>query len=265
MASSAAFAAAAAAPAGFHRNNRVADAIPPDDVAPPRDAPPPPPPPAAAGHAIYVQQLYRDPPRQRFQRLELTFLCRTLTWSVLIFIFTASLSILLWLIFHPTFPQLHVTSATMSAVTFTNTTKATAEFSITLQLTNTNRHLTTIYDQFQIFLIYPSQQVLLSQNYQPPFVQPKKTRTTIETNLGFTNLDLGNYVANGLKEDLDRGSLNLGIRILAVVRYKNGKWKTKSQFMRAYCSGVSFGFTSINRPGIFLNPYQECEVYIYTK
>lgn len=266
MASSSSSAAASAS--ARNERNRVADGNPPPAVAAPEawpNAPPPPPPPPPEGHAVYLQQLYRDPaPRRPFVRRELPFFCRTLIWGLLIFLAIASFVVLMWLIFHPTFPQLHVASATMSTVTIT-TTAATAECNITLLLTNPNRHLTTIYDRMEISLFYPSQQVLLSQDYQPPFVQPKKSRITIETNLSFTGVDLGSDVLKSMKQDLDRGSLSLGIKILAIVRYRNGNWKTKSQFMRAYCGGVSFGFTSSNKPGIFLNPYQECEVYVFTK
>lgn len=261
----------AAAASASNQRNRVAVVNPHMDAPPPHalaDAPPPPPPPLPppppAGHAVYVEDLYRDPARRAFLRRELPFLCRTVIWALLIFLFIASLSVALWLIFHPAFPLLRVTSATMSAVTVTST-GATAECNITLVLTNPNRHLTTIFDGMQIYLIYPSKQVLLSGNEQPPFVQPRRSRTTIITNLSFNAIDLGSDVLMALKEDLDHGSLSLGIKVVAVMRYRNGKWKTKSQFMRAYCDGVSFGFTSSNKPGIFLNPYQECEVYIYAK
>ncbi|KAK6152258.1 hypothetical protein DH2020_014893 [Rehmannia glutinosa] len=264
MASSSSSAAAAASSASNERNRvagvnpPVAAAVPPPPRAWPIDPPPPPP-------AVFVQELFRDPDRRRlFLRREASFLCRTVIWGLFIFLFVASLSVLMWLIFHPIFPQLHVISATMSAVAITSTA-ASAECNITLLLTNPNRHLNTIYDRMQIALLYPSQQVLLSQDYRPPFVQHKKSQTTIEINLSFNGVDLGNDVVKAMKYDLDRGSLSLGIKILAIVRYRNGKWKTKSQFMRAYCGGVSFGFTSSNNPGIFLNPYQECEVYLYTK
>ncbi|CAA0819265.1 Unknown protein, partial [Striga hermonthica] len=111
----------------------------------------------------------------------------------------------------------------------------------------------------EIVLFYPSQQVLLSEDYHPPFVQRQLSQITTETELGFKRSDLGIETVESIKRDLDGGSLSLEIKVLAVVRYKNGRWKTKSRHMRAYCGGVSFGLISSKRPGIFLNPYQECE------
>lgn len=70
---------------------------------------------------------------------------------------------------------------------------------------------------------------------------------------------------SAMKQDLDGGSLGLGMKIFSVIKYRSGRWKSKSHFMKAFCAGVSFAFTSSNRPGIFLNPYQECEVYLYSK
>ncbi|KAK6126444.1 hypothetical protein DH2020_039832 [Rehmannia glutinosa] len=216
MASSSSSAAASSASNERNRvagvNPPVAAAVPPPPRAWPIDPPPPPP-------AVFVQELFRDPDRRR------------------LFLRREALSVLMWLIFHPIFPQLHVISATMSAVAITSTA-ASAECNITLLLTNPNRHLNTIYDRMQVALLYPSQQVLLSQDYRPPFVQHKKSQTTIEINLSFNGVDLGNDVVKAMKYDLDRGSLSLGIKILAIVRYRNGKWKTKSQFMRAYCGGI---------------------------
>ncbi|KAK4432611.1 hypothetical protein Salat_1023300 [Sesamum alatum] len=233
-------------------------------VAAPRRWPTPPPP-APVPHAVYVEELYNDPaPRRHFLRREMSFVCRTIAWGLIICLMAASFAVLMWLIFHPVFPRLHVASATLSTVVTTSTDVA-AECNITFILANPNRHLTAIYDRMEISLLYPSRAVLLSQDYPPPFSQPQKTRTIIESDLSFDGVYLGSDVMKAMKQDLDRGSLSLGIRILAIVRYKSGKWKTRSQFMRAYCGGVSFGFTSSNNPGSFLNPYQECEVYLYSK
>ncbi|KAL0426600.1 UNVERIFIED_CONTAM: hypothetical protein Slati_2834800 [Sesamum latifolium] len=241
-----------------------------NDLPDANPVPPPPhrwpiPPPDPVGHAVYVEELYHDPPPRRpFLRREMSFICRTITWGLVVCLMASSFAVLMWLIFHPVFPQLHVASATMSSVA-TTSTDVGAECNITFTLTNPNRHLTAIYDRMEISLLYPSQGVLLSQDYPPPFSQPKKSRTIIESDLSFNGVYLGIDVLKAMKQDLDRGSLSLGIRVLAIVRYKSGKWKTRSQFMRAYCGGVSFGFTSNNNPGIFLNPYQECEVYLYSK
>ncbi|KAL3646942.1 hypothetical protein CASFOL_009486 [Castilleja foliolosa] len=233
------------------------------------DAPaPPPPPPPPVPQAIYVQDLYRevrDPFHRRFfiRRRELSFLCRAMIWGICIFLVVASLSILMWLILHPNFPQLHMISATMSAVA-TTSTAASANCSIKFLFTNPNRHLKSMYYQMEISLFYPSQQVVLSQDYHPPFVQPRRSQTTIESNLSFNTSDLGIEVVKAIKRDLDDGSLSLEVKVLAAVGYRNGKYKTKAQLMRAFCGGVSFEFTSSKKPGVFLNPYEECDVYLYT-
>lgn len=224
---------------------------------------------------VYVHQLYRDPepeftsesqsgPRLALARRELLFFCSTLKWFILLFLFVVSFLVLMWMIFHPTFPLVSVASASMSSAAFT-ATAATADCNITLVVTNPNRHLTATYDKMEISLLYASQQVPLSQIHQPPIVQPKRSQITFQTNLGFSGVKLGKGVIASMKEDLNRGSLGLVLKISAVVKYRSGKWKTKTRYMRAYCGGVSFGFTASNKPGIFLNPYQECEVYIYSK
>ncbi|KAG8374039.1 hypothetical protein BUALT_Bualt11G0089500 [Buddleja alternifolia] len=260
MAAAASTSAAAAESSPHNDSNRAADEIPP--LAPalplpwPNPQPPQPPlPPPPAPHAVYVEQLYLEPPPPP-RRRELTFLCRTIFCGLLIFLFASTFSVLMWLIFHPIFPGINVASAALSTLTSTGTA-VTAACNLTLLLTNPNRHLTTIYDRMEISLLYPSKDVLLSQDYPPPFRQPKKSRTTLETNLSFNGVKLGNETVNAIKQDLDRGSLSFGVKILAIVRYRNGRWKTRSQFLRAYCGGVSFGFTSIDKPGIFLNPYQD--------
>ncbi|XP_057809129.1 NDR1/HIN1-like protein 26 [Salvia miltiorrhiza] len=225
--------------------------------------------------AVYLHQLYREPepnpqpqpdPEQglQFVRRELLFFCTILKWCILAFLFIASFLALMWMVFHPTFPQLSIASAILSPIAVTSTA-ASADCNITLVLTNPNRHLTASYDRMEISLLYASQQVTLSQVHHPRIVQPKRSQITLQTNLSFSAVNLTSGVVSAMKEDLDRGSLGLMMKISSVVKYRNGKWKTKSRFMRAYCGGVSFGFTSSNRPGIFLNPYQECEVYVYSK
>ncbi|KAL1541431.1 hypothetical protein AAHA92_25654 [Salvia divinorum] len=220
-------------------------------------------------HPVYLHQLYRDPapepePLLPSVRRELLFFCRTLKWCILGFIFLASFLVLMWIIFHPSFPLLNVVSASMSPVSFT-ATAASADCNITLVLTNPNHHLAASYDRMEISLLYASQQVPLSKFHQPRVVQRKHSQTTLQANLSFFGIDLGGGVASAMKQDLDRGSLGLTIKIFSVIKFRNGKWKTKSRYMRAYCPGVSFGFVSSTRSGIFLNPYQECQVYLYSK
>ncbi|XP_047948219.1 uncharacterized protein LOC125194183 [Salvia hispanica] len=225
-------------------------------------------PPAAAApfQPVYLHQLYRDPAPEPLPlvRREMLFFCRTLKWCVLGFIFLASFLVLMWIIFHPTFPLLNVSSASMSPVAF-NASAASADCNITFILTNPNHHLTASYDQMEISLLYASQQVPLSIFHQPPIVQPKRGQTTLQANLSFSGVDLGGGMVNLMKQDVDRGSLGLTVKIFSVIKFRNGKWKTKSRYMRAYCPGVSFGFVSSNKSGIFLNPYQECQVYLYSK
>ncbi|GER33767.1 late embryogenesis abundant protein [Striga asiatica] len=218
------------------------------------------PPPAAA---VYARDLYRDPAiRRSFLRRGAPFLCRAAIWGLSVSLVFASLSALMWMVLRPSFPQIRVVSAAISAVSFTGgASSASAGCNVTFLLTNPNRNLQTVYKTMEIVLFYPSQQVLLSENSRPPFVQRQLSQITIETELSFKRGDLGIETVESIKRDLDSGSLSLEIKVLAVVRYKNGRWKTKSQHMRTYCGGVSFGFISSKRPGIFLNPYQECEVY----
>lgn len=222
------------------------------------------------GNAVYLHQLYRDPepppPQEQlpFARRELMFYCGAVKWGVLFFLAVASFVMLMWMFFHPTFPLLSVASAAISNVSIT-AAGATAECNVTLVLTNPNRHLTATYDRMKILLLYASQEVLLSQFHQPPIVQARRSRITFQTNLSFSGVNLGSGVLSAMKQDFDSGSLGFEMKIFSVIKYRSGKWKTNSHFMRAFCGGVSFAFTSSNRPGIFLNPYQECEVYLYSK
>lgn len=225
------------------------------------------------GNAVYLHQLYRDPeppppppPQEQlpFARRELMFYCGAVKWGVLFFLAVASFVMLMWMFFHPTFPLLSVASAAISNVSIT-AAGTTAECNVTLVLTNPNRHLTATYDRMKILLLYASQEVLLSQFHQPPIVQARRSRITFQTNLSFSGVNLGSGVLSAMKQDFDSGSLGFEMKIFSVIKYRSGKWKTNSHFMRAFCGGVSFAFTSSNRPGIFLNPYQECEVYLYSK
>lgn len=251
MASSA---VAAPEPPGNDRNRSV-DRNPPPDVAEP---------PLPNGNVVYLHQLYREPERFHVSR-ELPFLCRTLAWGSVAFLAISCVVVLLWMLFHPTFPKLNVVAANLS-IAAVNATSATAECNATFLLTNSNSHLTTTFDRMEISLFYPSAGVVLSHASQPPIVQPKKSRVTFETNLSFNGVNLGIDAAKAMKQDVDGGSISLGVEIFARVRHRRGKWKTMAQYMRAYCIGVSFAFPSLNfKRGLFLNPYQECEVYLYEK
>ncbi|KAL8509492.1 hypothetical protein ACS0TY_016635 [Phlomoides rotata] len=232
-----------------------------------RNTPQSPSPASPNGNAVYLHQLYREPEPERWFRVsrELPYLCHTLAWGSVALLGISCLLVLLWVLFHPIFPKLDVAAANLS-ISAVNATSATAECNATFVLTNPNRHITTLFDRMEISLFYPSQQVVLSHASQPPIVQPKKSRTTFETNLSFNGVNLGTDVAKAMKKDVDGGSISLGVRIVARVRYRRGKWKSRAQYMRAYCIGVSFAFPSLNyKKGLFLNPYHECEVNLYAK
>lgn len=96
-------------------------------------------------------------------------------------------------------------------------------------------------------------------------MQPRRSRTPIESHLSFNGVNLGIDVVKAMKSDFDGGSVTLGVKVSARARYRHGKWETKGQKMWAYCTGISFAFPSRKMQGVFLNPYRECEVCDYEK
>ncbi|KAL2503128.1 protein YLS9-like [Forsythia ovata] len=219
----------------------------------------------APQHAWYAhQQLYPTHYRYQPPDSDRPIFFRAVAWAILFTLISCIFWFLIWLVVHPSFPQLHVSSGELSQVSIYNST-ATASCNINLTLTNPNRHLTAIYNHMEISLLYTSQRMLLSQDYLPPLVQPRKNQTVINTDLGFTDLDLGKDVVAALKEDLDQGTFTLGLKVLAMVNFQNGKWKTKAQFMRAFCGSIVLVSLPNNNSRIFQSSNRRCVVYLFSK
>ncbi|XP_051148658.1 uncharacterized protein LOC127263597 [Andrographis paniculata] len=186
---------------------------------------------------------------------------RSFLVGILFFLLISSFALIGWMLLHPVFPQFHVADAALAAVKFSGT-RATGTCRVTVFVDNTSPHLTTIFESIEISLIYPSTRTILSETYAFPFAQAGPNRTTIRANLSFSGVDLGADGVRSMKQDIDRGSLTLGVWIRAEVKFRNWKWRVGSIAMDGYCSGLSFQFTSGDDHGMFLNPYLLCYTYI---
>lgn len=118
----------------------------------------------------------------------------------------------------------------------------------------------------EITLLYTSsQRFQLSKDCLPPLIQPTRNETVINTDLGFHDLELGKDVGQALKEDLDQGTFTLGVKVLALVNFQNGKWKPKAQLMRAFCGGIILVSLPNNNSRILQDPNRHCVVYLFEK
>ncbi|CAI9783348.1 unnamed protein product [Fraxinus pennsylvanica] len=207
-------------------------------------------------HALYAH-LYQLP------CLDRPIFFRALTLALLLTLITCIFWFFIWCVVQPSTPQLEVSSGELSKVSIFNNT-ATASCKLSLTLTNPNHHLTAIYNQMEITLLYiSSQRVQLSKDCLPPMIQPRKNETVLNTDLGFYDLDLGKDVGLALKEDLHQGTFTLGVKVLALVNFQNGKWKTKDQLMKAFCGGIILVSLPNNYSRILQDPNRHCAVYLF--
>ena len=206
-----------------------------------------------SSYSTYYQQqptptaLYNPPQPRPFTS---TFLCRFLTGVAAVFTLMALIAFIAWLILKPRSPEIRVVSA---SVTSLNTTgyDLTAQWDITLVVTNPNHKLTLYYDDVSAGVFYGNYRVLASTRY-PPLLQDTGTESTVRVRFAAVDEFVGEGVAKGIAGDRVRGFVRFGVRLSAWVRFKSGIVKSRYHLLEAVCYPLNFDFSPNNGTGTLM-------------
>ncbi|KAK1404663.1 hypothetical protein POM88_004268 [Heracleum sosnowskyi] len=187
-----------------------------------------------------------------------TFVRDCLIACIIALIIIALISILSSLIIRPRSPRFTVVSAT--AVADVNTTESEFKTACNLSVLayNPNGNLVIWYKRLDVFILYGSDHELSWTRLAPMF-QSKRNQTMLRAQFVSDDVDVENDVAEGLASELRRGVVTFRVRILALVRFKRGKWLTRSYVVKADCVGVDIGFFNATGMGNLIEPSRQCE------
>lgn len=115
------------------------------------------------------------------------------------------------------------------------------------------------YKKLDVLILYGSD-YQLSETRLAPMFQRKRNQTVLSARFVSDDVDVDNDVVKGLASELRRGMVTFRVRILALVRFKRGKWLTRGYIVKADCDGVDIGFFNATGVGNLIEPSRQCEV-----
>ncbi|XP_039124070.1 NDR1/HIN1-like protein 10 [Dioscorea cayenensis subsp. rotundata] len=201
----------------------------------PYAAPPPPP----AVH--YYPAPAPPPPPYRSNTL---LIRRLIAGAIAVFLAAAVVTLAIWLILRPRLPDFSLTSVHFSPP---------SRYDLSLSVYNPNSKISIQYDHVTAAVLYGHD--AFSEVSLPSFHLGKRNSSVLHTQL------VADDVAKAIADDQNRGDESAGfhVRLLALVRFQAGIWRTGRHVMRVYCDDVSMGFK--NKTGdSMVGPPKRCQV-----
>ncbi|XP_074358543.1 NDR1/HIN1-like protein 13 [Apium graveolens] len=187
-----------------------------------------------------------------------TFVRDCLIAAIIALIIIALISILSSLIIRPRTPRFTVLSATGVAAVNETSSEFKAACNLSVLAYNPNGNLVIWYKKLDVLILYGSDYEL-SETRLAPMFQRKRNQTVLSARFVSDDVDVDKNVIEGLASELRRGVVTFRVRILALVRFKRGKWLTKSYLVKADCNGVDIRFSNATGVGNLIEPSRQCE------
>ncbi|XP_021816910.1 uncharacterized protein At1g08160-like [Prunus avium] len=187
-----------------------------------------------------------------------TLLCRLLIAAVAVFAIMSLVFFIAWLALRPRLPEFRVESASVFPLNATGS-ELTATWDLTLLANNPNHKLRIYYDSIQASLFYRDHSQLATTSL-PPFVLTKRNQTRVGCKLATVGEYVGNYVAKGISDERDRGSVRFGLGVFASVRFRSGLFQSRPRVLRVFCERVDFEFAQKNGTGTLTGQSSPCVV-----
>lgn len=169
----------------------------------------------------------------------------------------AGIAILItWLALRPQRPKFHVENVTVSQLkVINNELNATMQFNMSAR--NPNKKMGIYYDLIGVGASYRHQKI--GWNRLPGFYQGHKNTTVITFPLSAQSLFLTTDLSSHLLGDRATGSVDMTVRLDAIVRFKVGSWRTREHSMSVYCDvSVDWNNSTTGR----LSQNEGCTVFI---
>ncbi|XP_021892441.1 NDR1/HIN1-like protein 10 [Carica papaya] len=232
----------------------------PAATAYPYAAPQPPPPQPYVFHqhhhpgpTYYAQSNYNQ--RRPFMR---TFLCRLIVAFIVVICLMGLISFITWLVLRPRLPEFRVDSASVPKLNSTRS-ELSGTWVVSLLVKNPNSKLSVTYDRLQAYVFY-GEEVQLGSTQLPPFSQGKGNESSVQFQLNVMSEYVGEDVVNSINKERNRGLVNFGVNVYALVRFRTGVWRMRQHLMRVYCNPVGIGFSGNNGTGTLVAQSRQCEV-----
>ncbi|KGN48048.1 uncharacterized protein At1g08160 [Cucumis sativus] len=219
----------------------------------PNGRPPPPPNshpqaqayPYAAPPYSYPTQ-YANPYDSTHHNARLSFLRALIAGIIVVFIITAVILFIIWLVLRPQLPEFRVDS--FQVTNFSTAAKTlSASWFIGFSVFNPNKKMTVSYDFIDSTLFYNNE--FLTDTRVPPFAQEKKTQSVVNASFSALSAYVEASSLNKINDDRRRGTIKFNVGISARVGFRAGWWRTRRRLLRVLCEDLSVSFSSSNSSG----------------
>lgn len=201
----------------------------------------------------YNQNAYNAP---YYSNPRANFIRRFIGMMIALFIIAGTILFIIWLVLRPRIPQFHVDSLSVSGFNISSS-QVTGNWDVQFAVRNPNKKLSVYYDHIEASVYYRN--ALLSQKTLPPFKQGTKNQTALRATLVADSI----YVdgdANDIAAHRTSGSVSFNVRVLSIVRFKDGAWRARRRVMRVLCGNLGVGISSNSSRGNLLGGSRQCRV-----
>ncbi|XP_038900422.1 uncharacterized protein At1g08160 [Benincasa hispida] len=201
--------------------------------------------PYAAPPYSYPTQ-YANPYDSTHQNARLSFLRALIAGIIVVFIITAVILFIIWLVLRPQLPEFRVDSFQVTNFS-TASQSLSASWFIGFSVFNPNKKMTVSYDFIESTVFYNNE--FLSQTRVPPFTQDKRTQSVVNASLSSLTAYIEASTVNKINDDRRRGTVKFNVGVSAGVRFRAGWWKTRRRLLRVLCEDLAVGLSSSNSSG----------------
>ncbi|KAJ0976678.1 hypothetical protein J5N97_012152 [Dioscorea zingiberensis] len=184
------------------------------------------------------------PPPPPYRSASTLLLRRIIVGGIAIFLAAAAVTLVIWLILRPRLPDFSLSSVHFSPP---------SSYDLMVSVYNPNSKISIEYDHVSAAVLYGRD--AFSEVSIPSFLQAKRNTTMLRARIAADDL------ARAIAEDRSRGDQTVGfhVRLMALVRFKSGIWRTGRHGMRVYCDDVSIRFKNATGDSMFGAP-KRCQL-----
>ncbi|XP_022986421.1 uncharacterized protein At1g08160 [Cucurbita maxima] len=186
---------------------------------------------------------YANPYDSTHQNARLSFLRAIIAGIIVVFIITAIILFIIWLVLRPQLPEFRVDSFQVTNFSAASQSLSALWF-VGLSVFNPNKKMTISYDIVEPTVFYKNE--FLSQTRVPPFTQDKRTQTAVNATLSALNAYIETSSVNEINDDRRRGTVQFNVVVSARVGFRAGWWRTRRRLLRVLCEDLSVGLSSSN-------------------
>ncbi|XP_022995131.1 NDR1/HIN1-like protein 2 [Cucurbita maxima] len=204
---------------------------------------------------------YANPYDSTHQNARISFLRAIIAGIIVIFIITAVILFIIWLVLRPQLPEFRVDSFQVTNFSAASQSLSAAWF-VGFSVFNPNKKMSISYDFVDSTVFYKNQ--ILSETRVPPFIQDKRTHTVVNASFSSLNAYIDASSVNDINDDRRRGAVKFDVGLSARVGFRAGWWRARRRLLRVLCEDLSVGLSLSNSSasGKLLGESRSCRVAI---